>query len=84
MERNGTLSVGLPASFAYPVVGSKVPGDRLDGLLAVRGILSSLLRSSLFSKEANSGSVSAPPFAPLTTGTVGLRVVEVATGATGC
>lgn len=85
MERLGVRSVGLPVSFAYTVVWSvKLPGDRFEGLLAVRGILSSLLWSSLFSKEANSGSASAPPFAPLTKGTVGWREEEAATGAAGC
>lgn len=78
-ERMGTIS-GEPAVSAASVVDwscVKALGDRLDGLLEVRGILSSLLRSSFFSKEANSGNVSAPPLAPLTIGTVGCRVLEV-------
>jgi hypothetical protein len=61
----------------------KVPGDLLDGLRVVSGIRSSLLKSSFFSKDANSGSVSAPPFAPLTRGIEGWKVeVVVGTGAT--
>jgi hypothetical protein len=87
IERGGAISVGLlgPDASLTRVVWSfaKVPGDLSVGLLAVRGILSSLLRSSFFSKEANSGRVSAPPLAPLTIGTVGCRVLEV-TGAVTC
>ena len=45
-------------------------GAASDGLLAVSGILSSLLRSSFFSYEVKAGSPSAPR-APLTIGTVG-------------
>jgi hypothetical protein len=83
MERRFAMSVGLLVSFTnvdWSVV--KVPGaDLLDGLLAVSGYLSSLLWSSFFSKEANSGSVSAPVFAPLTRGNDGWMGGGVVAGA---
>jgi hypothetical protein len=86
MERKFATSFGLLVSFTnvdWSVV--KVPGaDLLDGLLAVSGYLSSLLWSSFFSKEANSGSVSAALFAPLTMGSVGWIGGGVATGAVVC
>lgn len=52
-------------------------GDLSEGLRAVRGMRSSLLRSSFFSYDAKVGSLSAVPLAPLTTGMVGC----IATGA---
>jgi hypothetical protein len=55
-------------------------GVASDGLLAVRGILSSLLRSSFFSYEAKAGSPSTP-LAPLIMGTVGCIVLGTPTAA---
>jgi len=60
-------STGLVAWSLIKVVPVGVASD---GLRAVRGTLSSLLRSSFFSYVANVGSPS-PPLAPLTMGTVG-------------
>lgn len=61
-------------------------GDLCEGLRAVKGILSSLLLSSFFSKAANSGRTSPSarplPLAPLRTGTVGcILAAGAATGA---
>lgn len=53
-------------------------GDLSEGLRAVNGIRSSLMRSSFFSNEAKAGSLSlAAPFAPLTTGMVGCAVLGI-------
>ena len=56
--------------------GGGKAGDLLsEGLLDVKGTRSSIFMSSFFSKEANSGSPSGLPLAPLITGTVGCLVV---------
>lgn len=61
-------------------VAARLFGD-LSGLRAVKGILSSLVLSlSFFSNDANSGSWSPGPLAPLTMGTVGSSA-EATTGA---
>lgn len=53
-------------------------GDLSEGLRAVNGIRSSLIRSSFFSNEAKAGSLSfVAPFAPLTTGMVGCTVFGI-------
>lgn len=53
-------------------------GDLSEGLRAVSGMRSSLMRSSFFSNEAKAGSLSlAAPLAPLTTGMVGCTVLGI-------
>lgn len=64
---------------------ARLLGDLCEGLRAVNGTLSSLLLSSFFPKDANSGSLSPPgspaPLAPLRTGTVGCMVTADAAAA---
>jgi hypothetical protein len=73
----------MAASGPEPVMSLGGPlGDRSDGLRAVSGTLSSLLRSSFFSKEAKTGSLSTSwALAPLMTGIVGCLTVEAAAAA---